>query len=88
MRHYHLTKNQYFRPVLNLDRIGSLIPADQAATFNKDNAPVIDTRKSGYGKVLGKGRLPSYPVIVKARFFSRRAEQKIKANGGACVLVA
>lgn len=42
----------------------------------------------GYGKVLGKGRLPEQPVIVKARFFSKRAEEKIKAVGGACVLVA
>merc|ERR1712193_322508 len=28
------------------------------------------------------------PVIVKARFFSRRAEEKIRAAGGACILVA
>jgi len=42
----------------------------------------------GYFKVLGKGVLPKQPVIVKARFFSRRAEEKIKAVGGTCVLVA
>jgi len=42
----------------------------------------------GYFKVLGKGHLPKQPVIVKARFFSRVAEQKIKSVGGACVLVA
>lgn len=42
----------------------------------------------GYYKVLGKGKLPKQPVIVKARFFSRVAEQKIKAVGGACVLTA
>uniref|UniRef100_A0A8C6G4S3 Large ribosomal subunit protein uL15 n=1 Tax=Mus spicilegus TaxID=10103 RepID=A0A8C6G4S3_MUSSI len=39
-------------------------------------------------KVLGKGKLPKQPVIVKAKFFSRRAEEKIKGVGGACVLVA
>lgn len=38
--------------------------------------------------MLGKGRLPEKPVIVKARFFSRLAEIKIKEAGGACVLVA
>jgi large subunit ribosomal protein L27Ae len=38
--------------------------------------------------VLGKGKLPKQPVIVKAKFFSRRAEEKIKAVGGACVLMA
>jgi len=42
----------------------------------------------GYYKVLGKGLLPKQPVIVKAKFFSRRAEEKIKEVGGACVLVA
>ena len=39
-------------------------------------------------QVLGKGVLPKQPVIVKARFFSRRAEEKIKAVGGACILTA
>jgi large subunit ribosomal protein L27Ae len=38
--------------------------------------------------VLGKGLLPKQPVIVKAKFFSREAEEKIKAVGGACVTVA
>ncbi len=44
--------------------------------------------QQGYYKVLGKGLLPDQPVIVKAKFFSRQAEEKIKASGGACVLVA
>ena len=39
-------------------------------------------------QVLGKGVLPKQPVIVKARFFSRVAEEKIKAVGGACILTA
>lgn len=42
----------------------------------------------GYFKVLGKGEIPSAPVIVKAKFFSRKAEEKIKAAGGVCVTVA
>lgn len=42
----------------------------------------------GYYKVLGKGSLPQQPLIVKAKFFSQKAEQKIKKVGGACVLVA
>uniref|UniRef100_A0AAQ4Q241 Large ribosomal subunit protein uL15 n=1 Tax=Gasterosteus aculeatus aculeatus TaxID=481459 RepID=A0AAQ4Q241_GASAC len=51
-------------------------------------APIIDAVHAGYYKVLGKGKLPKQPVIVKAKFFSRRAEEKIKAVGGACVLMA
>ena len=51
-------------------------------------APVIDISRAGYFKVLGKGNLPKQPVIVKARFFSRQAEEKIKKVGGACILTA
>ena len=41
-----------------------------------------------YHKVLGKGVLPKIPIVVKAKFFSREAEQRIKSAGGACVLSA
>ena len=50
--------------------------------------PRADHQPSGYYGVLGKGKLPKQPVIVKAKFFSRRAEEKIKRVGGACGLVA
>jgi ribosomal protein L15 len=46
------------------------------------------SNEQGYGKVLGKGLLPKQPMIVKARFFSKSAEEKIKAVGGACILIA
>ena len=49
---------------------------------------MIDVTKSGYFKVLGKGVLPEQPVVVKAKFFSKLAETKIKSVGGACVLIA
>ena len=48
----------------------------------------VYTSPQGYYKVLGKGHLPKQPVIVKAKFFSRKAERKIKEVGGACVLMA
>lgn len=51
-------------------------------------APVIDCVAQGYYKVLGNGRLPAKPVIVKAKFFSHLAEKKIKEAGGVCVTVA
>ena len=59
---------------------------EQAKTV-KDKALTIDVLKYGYYKVLGKGKL-TMPVIVKAKFFSREAEIRIKEAGGACVLVA
>lgn len=39
-------------------------------------------------QVLGKGELPKKQVVVKARFFSKLAEKKIKDVGGACLLTA
>ena len=51
-------------------------------------APVIDLLSLGYSKVLGKGRLPEVPIVVKARYFSKEAERKIKEAGGVVQLVA
>ena len=51
-------------------------------------AAVIDVTKHGVFKVLGKGRIPEQPVLVKARFVSKLAEKKIKEAGGAVQLVA
>ncbi|MDG2585318.1 uL15 family ribosomal protein, partial [Vibrio parahaemolyticus] len=91
MRHYHLKRNQSFCPTVNLDKLWTLVSEQTRvnAAKNKNGvAPIIDVVRSGYYKVLGKGKLPKQPVIVKAKFFSRRAEEKIKGVGGACVLVA
>lgn len=40
----------------------------------------------GFFKVLGKGKLPQVPIIVRAKVFSKLAEHKIRAAGGACLL--
>ncbi|KAE8211845.1 hypothetical protein CF319_g3637 [Tilletia indica] len=90
MRHYHLTRNSTHRPVINLDKLWTLVPAEtrKAASANSSEVPVIDTLAAGYGKVLGKGRLPQLPVIVKARWVSELAEKKIKEAGGVVKLVA
>jgi len=93
MRNFHLKKNslKHYLPTINVEQIWSLV-GDRMRENYKTNAegkaPVIDVIKHGYFKVLGKGRLPKQPVIVKARFFSKSAEIKIKSVGGACVLTA
>ena len=90
MRNYHLRRNTKWCPAINLDKIWTLV-SEQTRLKYKDvegKAPVIDLVKAGYYKLLGKGRLPKQPVIVKAKFFSKQAEDKIKAVGGACVLCA
>ena len=89
MRVFHEKKNPKFRPSVNLDKIWSLVSEETRKKEYKDNkVPVIDVTKAGYFKVLGKGRLPAKPVIIKAKLFSKIAERRIKAIGGACVLTA
>ncbi|PWN42564.1 hypothetical protein IE81DRAFT_121205 [Ceraceosorus guamensis] len=90
MRHFHLTRNSYYRPVVNLDKLWTLVPAEQrkGLTSSSTEVPVIDTLAAGYGKVLGKGRLPQLPFIVKARWVSELAEKKIKEAGGVVKLIA
>ena len=90
MRVFHLKKNIHYRPVINLDKILTLVPKDvveKAKTSNSDEKLTIDVTKYGYYKVLGKGLLP-FPIIVKAKFFSREAEKRLKEAGGAAVLIA
>uniref|UniRef100_A0A915K8J9 60S ribosomal protein L27a n=1 Tax=Romanomermis culicivorax TaxID=13658 RepID=A0A915K8J9_ROMCU len=88
MRNFHVRKNQYYCPTVNVEKLWSLVSEQCRETYAKttEKAPVIDCVKAGYFKVLGKGRLPSQPCIVKAKFFSKSAESKIKKVGGACVL--
>jgi len=90
MRNFHLRKNHTYAPAVNIDKLWSLVSEQTREKYaaEKTKAPVIDCIRAGFFKVLGKGLLPKQPVIVKARFFSRIAEAKIKAVGGACVLVA
>lgn len=91
MRHYHMLKHHYHCPIINVDTLWSLVPDQTKSDYMKirpdRKAAIIDVVKHGYFKVLGKGVMPSVPVIVKAKFFSKMAEKKIKSAGGACVLV-
>lgn len=84
MRHFHLTRNSYHCPIINIDKLWSLVPAEQRKGLSESSTevPVIDTLAAGYGKVLAKGRLPKLPCIVKARWVSELAEKKIKEAGG------
>jgi large subunit ribosomal protein L27Ae len=90
MRQFHLKKNLHYRPVVNLDKLWNLVPqsVQEEAKNKKDQSLLIDVTKFGFFKVLGKGVLPKVPLVVKAKFFSKKAERKIKEVGGACVLCA
>ncbi|CAZ80337.1 unnamed protein product [Tuber melanosporum] len=90
MRYFRKQRNHFWNPVINLDKLWSLVPAESRSKYlsaKSDTAPVIDLLALGYSKVLGKGRLPEVPVIVKARYVSALAEKKIKEAGGVVELV-
>lgn len=92
MRHFHLTRNRYHCPIINLDKLWTLVSEQTRAKYKDakptDKVPVIDVTKAGFHKVLAKGTLPNQPVIVRAKFFSKPAEKKIRGAGGVCVLTA
>ena len=90
IRVFALQRNRLHAPCINLEKLWSLVTENSRKLYadNKDRVPVIDVTKAGFFKVLGKGFLPSQPVVVKAKFFSKIAERKIKAVGGACLLTA
>ncbi|KAL0230698.1 hypothetical protein PCE1_004254 [Barthelona sp. PCE] len=86
---YHRNKNHTFCPVLNLEKLMSVLSVEQRTEIQKsEKIPVIDITKAGYYKLLGKGLAPTRPVIVRARFVSAVAEKKIVAAGGAVELIA
>ena len=90
IRVFRLHKNRTHCESINIDRLWSLLSDEAQKKFSADKtkAPVIDITKAGFQKVLGRGRLPAVPVVIKAKYFSKTAERRIRAIGGACVLTA
>ena len=88
MRRFHLLPCREWNPTINVDKLWTLVPQEvrEQATGKKqtDQVPVIDCVANGYFKVTGRGTLPNVPFIVRAKDFTKQAEEKIKAAGGAC----
>lgn len=45
-RHFHLQRNQYFKPTVNLDKIWTLVPEEARKASTAAKAVVIDVTKS------------------------------------------
>jgi large subunit ribosomal protein L27Ae len=89
MRYFHKLRNKFHCPIVNIDKLWSMVPQDVKDKATKDTVPMIDVTQFGYFKVLGKGVLPEkQPIVVKAKLISKIAEKKIKEAGGAVVLTA
>merc|ERR1712179_693556 len=84
MRNFHVHPNNpiQYCPTINLDKLWTLVSEQTRVKYetNTKKAPVIDATRAGFFKVLGKGALPKQPVIVKARFFSRKPKKKSKRS--------
>ncbi|KAK4535412.1 hypothetical protein CDCA_CDCA04G1437 [Cyanidium caldarium] len=93
MRHFNAggDKNAKHTPSINIDKLWTLVSPETRQHYAERadrEAPVLDVTRAGYFKVLGRGHLPRQPLIVKAKYFSKTAEKRIKAAGGVCVLTA
>ncbi|XP_060246611.1 large ribosomal subunit protein uL15-like [Meriones unguiculatus] len=76
MRHHHFS----------LDKLRTRVNAEKKQDWGCSHPDACDPAPT---KLWGRTSYPSSrsSVIVKAKFFRRRAEEKIKGVGGACVLV-
>lgn len=76
---------------LTVIKLWSLIPDDKRdkhlSSPDSNNAPVIDLLSFGYAKVLGKGRLPKVPFVLRTRYITTEAENNVKKVGGIVQLV-
>lgn len=45
-RHFHLQRNQYFKPTVNLDKIWTLVPEEARKASTAAKAVVIDVTKN------------------------------------------
>ena len=90
MRHFRANKHQAYCPAVNIEKLWTLVSEETYKNAKKhpEKATVIDCNRAGFFKVLGKGMLPKLPIVVKAKLFSKDAENKIKAVGGVCITEA
>jgi large subunit ribosomal protein L27Ae len=58
MRHYHLTRNAFWNPTINVDKLWKLVPEEHKKGLTKTSeiVPVVDVLQHGYSKVLGNGQ--------------------------------
>uniref|UniRef100_A0A3B3T7V6 Large ribosomal subunit protein uL15 n=1 Tax=Paramormyrops kingsleyae TaxID=1676925 RepID=A0A3B3T7V6_9TELE len=82
-------RNSMFCPTINLDKLWKMVSEQTRVNYGKKPdgpAAVIEVMQAVSEKSCF-GNSQSRPVIVKAKFFSRKAEEKITEVGGACELM-
>merc|ERR1719240_1928730 len=64
MRYFHKTKQKFFCPTINVEKLWTLVSEEARTTCPKGKAVVIDCIINGIFKVLGKGELPDQKLAV------------------------
>lgn len=84
---YHLKKNATWAKSISATRLWSLIPTEQRnALMQNDAVPVIDARAFGYHVIIGGELSLDRPIVVKARYFTKNAEEEIVNAGGRAII--
>eukprot|EP01012_Entosiphon_sulcatum_P050992 TRINITY_DN69_c0_g2_i1.p2 TRINITY_DN69_c0_g2~~TRINITY_DN69_c0_g2_i1.p2 ORF type:complete len:157 (+),score=26.74 TRINITY_DN69_c0_g2_i1:23-472(+) len=91
-RKFNYKQHARWQPSVNIDSLQRFVGTTDAKIAAKDPSklPVVDLTKLGRARayrVLGNGHI-NRPLIVKARAFTRRADEKIRKAGGVAVIVA
>lgn len=91
MRHFHLKRNQYYNPVVNVDKIWTLVSEQtkQNAEKNKDKVPVIDVTKAVIiyyishanrvtSKFLERVNSPRFQLLLRPRPSQRLLRRELR----------
>nr|UXY87885.1 60S ribosomal protein L27A [Cryptomonas curvata] len=77
MRYFRKTKQKNYCPIMNLDKICSLVSqTDSIKQNNSSNLNLVGLNDLNAFKILGKGKTPKVPLLIKAKFFSKKAKKK------------
>ena len=88
MRYFRKTKQKNYCPIINIDKAYSLVSQANAMNqANLKNLKLISSNDFNAFKILGKGKIPKMQLVVKAKFFSKKAVKKITQSGGNCVTI-
>jgi large subunit ribosomal protein L15 len=73
---------------INLEELEKKVESllEQKIAEKEDDKIKINVLKLGYEKVLGSGRVTK-PLIVEAKFFSKKAIRKIEEAGGKAIVI-
>ncbi|ORD99741.1 R27A [Hepatospora eriocheir] len=88
MLNFHVKKNAEIKKSISLAKVYGLMDSESRKEVlnNESISPVIDVREFGYHVVVA-GELPlERPLVVKARYFTKNAEQQIANVGGKAII--